>query len=240
MSEGSAQPGGKRIRAPRRADREIRKIASVRSCRVVTGADGGLLEIHVVAGPARHPKQIIRDVETVFLAVFDTRIDHRKVSVATITEEESNPGPEAHQSPDRLRFVTLRTSLDPTGGEVEVVLARGEFQGFGKSAFSLASDPLRAVAEATLHAIDRFVSEGSFQLGDITRGTLGGAEAVFVHVQHILADRSFPLLGSSLAHRDVNLSALYATLDAVNRYLGRLEAAEGVEWVAGPSAVSGS
>ena len=222
MPEGSVQPGGNRIRDPRGAEREIRKIASVRSCRVVTDTGGGLLEIHVVAGPSRHPKQIIRDVETVFLAVFDTRIDHRKVSVATVSDETPERRPESDSSPDRLRFVTLRTSLDPAGGEVEVVLARGEFQGFGKSAFSLASGPLRAVAEATLHAIGRFVSEGSFQLGDVTRGTLGGAEAVFVHVQHILADRSFPLLGSSLAHRDVNLSALYATLDAVNRYLGRL------------------
>ncbi|MBN1825870.1 MAG: hypothetical protein JW958_06350 [Candidatus Eisenbacteria bacterium] len=234
MPEGTARPGEARIRDPRRAEGEIRKITGVRSCRVVTDAEDGLLEIHVIAGQDRHPKQIIRDVETVCLALFDARIDHRKVSIAVVSEAEAAPEP-TRRAPvsERIRFFTLRTTLNPTGGEVEVILARGEFRSFGKASFSLASGPLRAVAEATLQAVDRFVSEGNFQLGDVNRGSLGDGEAVFVHVQHVSADRSFPLLGSALAHRDVNLSALYATLNAVNRYVGRLEAAEGIEWVAG-------
>lgn len=240
MPEGKVQPDNNRIRDPRRAEEEIRKIAGVRSCRVVTRASGELLEIHIVAGTNRHPKQIIRDVETVFLAVFDTRIDHRKVGVAVVSEETDPPAEGKGDPAERLRFVTLRTSLDPGGGEVEVVLARGGFRAFGKSSFTLASGPLRAVVDAALLAIGRFTTEGSFQLSEVHRGILGDGEAVFVHVQHLASDRAFPLLGSSLAHRDVNLAALYATLDAVNRYLGRLEAAEAVEWVAGPASASGS
>jgi len=223
---------------PRRAEDEIRGVAGVMSCRVVSNPKGEILEIHVVASPERRPKQIIRDIETVLLASLDVRIDHKKVSVAQIPagrpakgREETDPQVVA---PVRLRFLALRTSLTPEGGEIEVTLGRDRFHGFGKAAFTISGDPTRAVVEATVQAVARFLRSGGFQVGSVQQSMMGTHQAVFVQVEHVTSGRSVPLLGSALVLRDPNLSALFATLDAVNRYMGRLDATTGVEWVAGP------
>ena len=73
------------------------------------------------------------------------------------------------------------------------------------------------MVEAALLAVGRFVREGTFQFGAVQEGNLGGHDAVFVQVEHFLSGRSVPLLGSALVLRERSLSALLATLDAVNR-----------------------
>jgi hypothetical protein len=227
----------------RRAEAEIRKLAGVMSCRVVAGRDGEILEIHVVASEERHPKQVIRDIETVLLASLGVRVDHKKVSVARYPAAQpvgSPPGDHDRRERTslRLRFVSLQTKLTPDGGEVEVVLGKQLVQGHGKASFTLTSDPSRAAVEAALDAVGRFLREGSFQIGSVRRSSIGSHEAVLVQVDHVHAGRSVPLLGSSLVSRDPHLAALHATLDAVNRYLGRLESLPGLEIEAGPDSSS--
>ena len=219
-----------------KAEQEIRGLAGVLSCRVVTNPDGRILEIHVVASPERHPKQIIRDIETVLFATFGVRIDHKKVSVAQVpaSPEPVPPTDRDVESAPRLRFLELHTTLTPEGGEIQAVLGRERNRGFGKASFTIASDPARAVVEATLDAVGKYTREGRFQLGVVQRGRMGEHEAVFVQVDHVRPGRSLPLLGSAIVRRDPNLSALHAALDAVNRFLGTLDPTEGKEIAAGP------
>jgi hypothetical protein len=220
-----------------KAEAEIRQLAGVMGCRVVAGRDGEVLEIHVVSSEERHPKQIIRDIETVLLASMGVRIDHKKVSVARYPGPRPAPSGSAEtreRAGARLRFLRLQINLTPDGGEVEVALGRERFQGFGRARFTLSSDPARAVVEAALQGIAQFLREGSFQIGHVQRAQIGSHEAVFVQVDHVQSGRSIPLLGSALVSRDPNLAALLAALDAVNRTIGRLEPATGTEFVAGP------
>ncbi len=213
----------------RRAEAEIRKLAGVLSCRVVAGRDGEILEIHVVASEDRHPKQVIRDIETILLASLGVRVDHKKVSVARYPAAPAAGSPPGdhdrrERTNARLRFVSLQTKLTPEGGEVEVVLGRNLVQGHGKAGFTLTSDPSRAVVEAALDAVGRFLREGSFQIGSVRRSSIGSHEAILVQVDHVHAGRSVPLLGSSLVSRDPHLAALHAALDAVNRQRQEVEA----------------
>ncbi|RPJ47136.1 MAG: hypothetical protein EHM19_03365 [Candidatus Latescibacterota bacterium] len=223
----------------RRAETEIRKLAGVMGCRVVVAHDGEVLEVHVVSSEERHPKQIIRDIETVLLASFGVRIDHKKISVARYPAANSlvsgsRDKDRRERTNPRLRFLGLRINLTPHGGEIEVALGREKLQAFGSSSFTLASDPARAVVEATLEAVGRFLSDGNFQVGSVRRIEIGSHEGFLVQVDHVQAGRSVPLLGSALLSRDPNLSALHAALDAVNRYAGRLESTAGLDFEAGP------
>ncbi|MFH1681131.1 MAG: hypothetical protein ABIH26_10860, partial [Candidatus Eisenbacteria bacterium] len=165
------------------------------------------------------------------------RIDHKKVSVARYPAQRPETAAAAgarEKAAGRLRFQRLQMNLTPDGGESEVTLEREKFHGFGRSRFTLSSDPARAVVEATLQAVAQFLREGSFQIGSVQRTHIGSHDAVFVQVDHVQSGRSIPLLGSALVSRDPNLTALLAALDAVNRYMGRLEPTTGAEFVAGP------
>jgi hypothetical protein len=220
-----------------RAEAEIRQLAGVMGCRVVTGRDGEILEIHVVSSEERHPKQTIRDIETVLLASMGIRVDHKKISVARYPAPHTSPpqkAPRAEKGGFRVRFLSLRVTLTAEGGEAEVVLGRDRFQGFGKSGFALSADPARAIAEATLEAVRHFLEDGGFQLGSVRRTNVGDHDAVIVQVDSLQSGRTVPLLGSALVTRDANLSALHAALDAVNRLIGRMEPSAGNDIVAGP------
>ena len=219
---------------PRQAEQEINSLAGVLSSRIVTNRSGQILEIHVVSSAERNAKQILRDIESTFLANRNIRVDRKKVSIAQYQgDPDEPPAPEGAGAP-RPRFVNLRTTLTPDGGSVEVTLAMGGNRSFGEADFAIGSGPERAVAEATLLALERFVDGARFDAIHVETRPIGRHEAVFVHVESVRAGRSVPLLGSAIVQRDQNLSALHATLDAVNRYLGRLRATPGVEIVVGP------
>ncbi|MFH1277520.1 MAG: hypothetical protein ABIK65_03965 [Candidatus Eisenbacteria bacterium] len=229
-----------------RAQQRIRALDGVVSCGIVATPRGEIREIHVVSSGARPPKPIIRDIESTLYAEFGVRFDHRRVSIATLKDEpdsaEGEPaavveeiGPLADSGPGRrLRFLGLRTGLTPEGGDVEVILSRGNFRGFGKASFFFAFEPERAVAEATLEAVGKFVRSGGFRLGEVRRERMGDEDVVLARVLRVEADRTFALVGSAIVRRDRNLAALHAVLDAVNRIVGRLTPVEGIEIVAVP------
>ncbi len=237
MAQKQTDNGNSPIDDPRAIEARIKKLAGVLSSRVITNRAGAILEIHVVAAPGRGPKQILRDIESTLLADEGIRIDRRKVSIAQL---EGGPSPEAEPASTnggscRLRFLSIRSTLTPMEGKIEVTLGRENLQGFGKASFALSSGSERAVAEATLRAVERFIREGRFEVLNVENRPVGAHRGVFVHVEYNLSGRVVPLIGSALVHRDLNLAALHASLDAVNRFVGGLHPAEGMEWVVSPS-----
>jgi len=66
----------------------ITKIDGVSHVKIVS-EDDNLQEIHILASTSRAPKQIVRDIESALLAVFDYRIDRKIISVAQIDLGES-------------------------------------------------------------------------------------------------------------------------------------------------------
>src|SRR3990170_1895712 len=70
-------------------EHRLGQIRGVISARVVTGEDGEVGEIHVMANSQRTPKQQVRDIESLFLLHFKTRLDYRKISIVQLEGERS-------------------------------------------------------------------------------------------------------------------------------------------------------
>src|ERR1700691_142939 len=63
---------------------EITRLPEIVACRIVADPLGRPLEVHVLAHPGKHPKQVVRDIQSVALASFGLEIDRRIVSVVQL------------------------------------------------------------------------------------------------------------------------------------------------------------
>ena len=90
-------------------EQAIKQLTSVAAARIKANAEGEIEEIHVLAGPGRNPKQVVRDIEAVLEAQFGLQVDHKKISVAQIGEEEDEPAAAPEAVRPKLVGVTLRT-----------------------------------------------------------------------------------------------------------------------------------
>lgn len=66
------------------AEQLIGALAGVVSAHIVTDGTGRMVEIHVLARPDLHPKQVVRNVESALSAGLGVHVDRRIVSVAQI------------------------------------------------------------------------------------------------------------------------------------------------------------
>lgn len=211
MARGSRDAG-----SPAAYEEVIRQIREVLAARVVTDPSGTIEEIHVLAGPGRGAKQIVRDVESACAAQFGITLDHKKISVAQVR------GPEGGSHGNRLRLrgvhlgvegtqVTTRVELD-WDGQVFVGEARG---------LASAGNRRRLLAQATLAAVeDCFQTGDAFVLEDARLYPLGHRMVALVGVNLITREGEEVLTGSSAVRDDEPEAVVRAALDAINRRLG--------------------
>lgn len=201
------------------------QVPGVSSCRVVVNDWGAIEELHIIGTLERHPKQVSRDIQSALQAGLGIAIDHRKISIAQLR------GLEPTMPPPRLRMLNVDVISDLTQGlmRVRVVLGQendpdtvytGEAQGgYGRLQI------LRLSAEATLLAVNQVAEDGRpFAFEDVTQVRLHGAESVVVTLSLLMQPRLGELLaGIAIVKHDVPDAVVRATLDAVNRPLGRLQ-----------------
>ena len=65
-------------------ERLLSSLAGVVSARVLLDYEGRIRELHVLATPELHPKQVVRNVESALSAGLGVEVDRRVVSVAQI------------------------------------------------------------------------------------------------------------------------------------------------------------
>lgn len=202
----------------------IAQVPGVASCRVVTNDWGAIEELHVIGTLERHPKQISRDIQSALQAGLGLSVDHRKISIAQLH------GLEPTLPPPRLRLLNVDVISDLTQGvmRVRVVLGHeqdpdtvytGEAQGgYGRLQI------LRLSAEATLLAVNQVVTAGrAFAFEDVCQVRLHGTDAIVTTVSLLAQPRLGELLaGVALVKHDIPDAVVRATLDAINRPLGRL------------------
>ena len=80
-----------------RAERLLAALAGVVSARAVSDELGRLCEIHILAAPELHPKQIVRNVESALSAGLGVIVDRRIVSVAQLRGGAAEPYMETHR-----------------------------------------------------------------------------------------------------------------------------------------------
>lgn len=194
-------------------ERAVCSVPGVVGARLVPGFDRQVDELHVLTTLDKHPKQAVRDVQTVLMARFGVPTDHRVVSVVQLDERDGLP--------NANRVVIDRVAVTQGGMSVtvEVVLRDGEaeFRGSAEGSSS-GSGRYRAIAHATLDAVRPLLSEGCLvELEGVDLTTILG-HTLAVALIHFRTDRSELTLSGSAVVRDAEPEAVArAILDALNR-----------------------
>ncbi|MEO8193959.1 MAG: hypothetical protein ABI681_08905 [Gemmatimonadales bacterium] len=231
----------------KRAEELILTLPGVISARIVAGDSGAIDQIHVLTTSELTPKQMVRNIESALIAHLSMRIDHRKISVATTSEQkpkllepeekasapppaagqEGQPQP-ASQAPRtgafarRLYFedVEVRGSRSK-GLSCRVTLRKGSSSYIGE-ALGIEGDRSRVelAARATLLAIaDADNREGQLGVQGVKVFDAFDRTFVFVAVS-VRSGRDNKVLTGSVEMRESAESAgVLAVLDATNRWI---------------------
>lgn len=193
----------------------ICRLEGVQAAQVVFAENGMPCEIHVLAGPEKSSKSLVRDIQSALTAQFGVQVDHRIISVAQLSEGLAPRGD--------FRLAHTGLEIKSAGGRVSasVTLARGcdTYTGHGESA----NTPFarrRCVSEAALAAVNRAAGETCFELASVDAVTLAGQGIVVTQVYSLRDGQR--LLGSAFLNEDPDNAAVHSVLSAVSRRLSVL------------------
>jgi hypothetical protein len=207
-------------------------LPDVQSCKVEFDADGAISAIHVVSKSGRAAKQVVRDIESLLQADFGIGVDHRKISVARITETREAAA--AKTARPKLASVTFSTAGGK--GECKVILEREDLRVCGEAAgVAVGGGSLRLVANATFRAIEQLVgSEVEFELLDVVRLRIANREAVVVIANYVSDGDVVSLAGCVQFDDNEQRATVHAALDACNRVVEKLPPVEHTEYEINP------
>ncbi len=193
-------------------------IAEVEAARIVSGRDGTIAELHIIALPDKGPKQIVRDIESTLMAKYGLAIDHKKISIAQL----GGNGTSFKKPSKRLRINSVR--IEDVGLEAKVVveLFQGDnrFFGEGKGIVSRSGGSLRLIAGATLAAVEKWAQPTTrFLLEDAQIINMGRAEMAVAHITMITTGDEVGLCGVAIVKNNNN-AIVKAVLAAINRRIG--------------------
>ncbi|MEJ2503041.1 MAG: hypothetical protein P8177_06935 [Gemmatimonadota bacterium] len=223
------------------AERLLASLAGIVSAHVVTDATGRLVEIHILAAPELHPKQVVRNVESALSAGLGVEVDRRIVSVAQIrtsVEEEADPSeppqlslaeadpgaPAAGADPEeqrgRVEFVRYESRRD-AGGRCccDVILRHGEDEvsGTGKGADTPAGRA-EAAARAVFDGLAIARPDVALELHGAVISAARGRRFVIVSAHTLMDRQTIPLAGAAVITRSPEEAAILAALQASNRW----------------------
>ena len=176
-------------------------------------------EIHVLSNFDRSPKQVVRDIESILVTQRGLRLDHKKISVAQI-RGDGRPAKES----SRIQFVSVGVSVSGLENKVEVELIRDDVPSLGVTEGpSSEMNQLRLIVEATLKAVRNYLNtEHTFVYEGIkTLAEHKDKDIVLVTITALTPRDERKLVGSAFCEGDRNKTVVFATLDALNRYLDR-------------------
>lgn len=195
----------------------ICQLQGVISANVSFNGQDDIEEIHILANFDRSPKQIVRDIESILVTQRGLRFDHKKISVAQIKGDSSTK-----KETSRIQFVCVGVSVSGLESKVEVELIRDGVPSLGVAEGpSSEANQLRLIVEATLKAVRNFLnSEHTFVFEGIKTVT-EEKSIIIVTITALTPRDERKLVGSAFSEGDRNKTVVYATLDALNRYLER-------------------
>lgn len=181
----------------------------------------GLIEtIHIIIDKQKSPKQISRDVQTVFAAYFDLELDHRKISVAALDGFDHKNTP--HK---RIEFEGLSTTRTANGAlKLSVQLSlEGQMATGTHEAFTGRRGRYKVATDATLEALRQLFDQNMGFISEETTSTeVAGEELILAAITCIKGDKEKLLVGSAVVEHSDYEAAVKATLDAINRRLSFL------------------
>jgi hypothetical protein len=226
-------------------ERELCRIPEVTAARIVVNGDGRPSEVHVLASPEKHAKQVVRDIQSVAMATFGLQLDRRVISVVQLegngssttlvpVEEEvmeSGGGIPASVLPrpavedDRVVVDGVNTARSGVSCVVEVTLRRGHERATGLAEGTSATTAImRLVAQATLAGL-RQLQPGADR-ADVEQAMvlrLGERAVALATVVVVVPPYEEVMAGSAMVRSAGDHDAIArAVLDAINRRLTQL------------------
>lgn len=200
-------------------EQSIKQIKGVIAARIKVDSQGEIEEVHILAGSGRAPKQIVRDIESLLIAQFDLQIDHKKVSVAQVEDDEDGTFTMVESTRPKLVGVTLRTVNGMAEVKVELLTGDKIIEGIAQGPSS-AQNKLRLFVEATLQALSPLtLDKYLFVTEDVGITQLAKQQIALVSITSITTAGEQSLTGCALVRNDDREALVKATLDAVNRKL---------------------
>jgi hypothetical protein len=205
-----------------RIEELIHQVRGVLSAYVSLTAEGDVEEIHVLGDAERTPKQIVRDIESMLATQLGLRIDHKRVSVAQMRKTGR---PLQMKAVTRLKFRSVNLTVTGVAAEAQVEIEKDDVVSTGiASGPSSAQNQMRLVNIAAMRAIEKFLPpDHSLSLEEMKVIPMGEEEIVIVVLNLLKPREEVQLVGSAIMGSDVKRSVIFATLKALNRYVGRID-----------------
>lgn len=210
-----------------RAERLLSALGGVVSARAVADEFGRLCEIHILASPDLHPKQIVRNVESALSAGLGVVVDRRIVSVAQLRQDAPRPSAEHRNKPvDRAeRFVYEKFETSSTSSldsRCSVLLRRG---GEHVSATATGMNTPQGRAETAARAVFQALQEKGEAVGleGTTLVQAHGKSYVLVSARSMTGRSARVLTGIAALARSPEEAGIFAALQATNRLASQPE-----------------
>ena len=180
----------------------------------IYSVNNAITEIHVITDMEHHPKQLSRDIQSALAAKFETRVDHKVISIAQIDIDRPL------DVSWRLCIHDISVTTVNRSATVRVVLRKRDklYEGVAQGPNSK-MNIYRLLAIATLSCICEFAECGSvFTVEDICWTNLVRKPVINIAISYIASYNEELLVGCCLFNENHELeSVVKATLDALNR-----------------------
>lgn len=214
-----------------RAQRLLAALGGIVSAKVVAEESGRLAEIHILASPEFHPKQIVRNIESALSAGLGVVVDRRIISVAQLRSDAApqfaaKPKPPQPRrkateprQPRRVVYVQYDAKASaPLDSRCRVVLMRGDEELTGTaSGVNTPQGRAEAAARAVLAALQSAGSMKSVGLEGTALVHAQGKTYVLVSARVVAGRNTRTLTGIATLGRSPEEAAIFAALQATNR-----------------------
>ena len=208
----------------------LMRLTGVFAANVHLAPDGSITEIHILGSSLRHPKQIMRDVQSALASAYGVMVDHRVISIAQLRQDPVQSTDEQVVSTPmgevRLRSHEVSQNVVGTQYTVKVTLTRDDIEYTGRS--TCRNSPIqrpRAVANSVLQAVHSFLGmDDVFLLLSVQFTQLSNVKVVIVAVECLNVESSPVLIGAAECGVDESQAVVRATLSALNRRLAWMAA----------------
>jgi hypothetical protein len=210
----------------RRAENLLTSLEGILSARVVTTPLGEVSEVHILAQAGLQAKQLVRNIESALLAQLGLKVDHRKISIAQTAEVRPIEALERDMVRDKtlqraLLFETMSVApaKRPHRLTITVTLSfRGQTDTAEEETSDTARNRVEAAAKASVVVIDRLLTDFSIALEGAKIVEAFDREFAFVAVQGLGGRETSLLTGSAEIKESAERAAVFAVLDATNRW----------------------
>jgi hypothetical protein len=210
----------------RRAENLLTSLEGILSARVVTTPLGEVSEVHVLAQAGLAPKQLVRNIESALLAQLGLKIDHRKISIAQTAEVKPIEALEREAVREAvLQRAVLFESLTVAPGKrphrIAITVTLSYMEQTASAEEESADTPrsrVEAAAKASVMVLDSLLADSSLALEGAKIVEAFDREFAFVAVQGLGGRETLLLSGTAEIKESAERAAVFAVLDATNRW----------------------